>query len=299
MTAMTVTFWGVRGSIPTPGRATARFGGNTSCVEVRVGEERIVLDMGSGLRALGGTYFAEGTKEITFLMSHYHWDHILGMPFFGPAYDPSRRLVVYGAERFGQGAGGALAGQMVGPYFPIDIGAMRAKLDFRLIADGSAFDVGPAHVRAAELSHPGGVLGFRIEAGGRSVVYATDFEHGLGKDEALVALSKDADLLIYDAMYTPESYERHKGWGHSTWAEGVRIAREAGVRKLALFHHEPSHDDRQVAAIEAAARAEFPGAFAAREGRTVTVGGVRRVSGPGRGGAGTSRAPRAAARAAR
>jgi phosphoribosyl 1,2-cyclic phosphodiesterase len=137
--AMTVTFWGVRGSIPTPGRATARYGGNTSCVEVRIGDERIVLDMGSGLRPLGGTYFAEGTKEISFLMSHYHWDHILGMPFFGPAYDPSRTVVVYGAERFGQGAGGALAGQMVGPYFPIDIGAMRAKLDFRLIADGSEF----------------------------------------------------------------------------------------------------------------------------------------------------------------
>ncbi|MFM2152537.1 MAG: hypothetical protein RL199_972 [Pseudomonadota bacterium] len=297
MTAMTVTFWGVRGSIPTPGRATARYGGNTSCVEVRCGPERIVLDMGSGLRALGGAYFAEGTNEVSFLMSHYHWDHILGMPFFGPAYDPARKVVVYGAERFGQGAGGALAGQMVGPYFPIDIGAMRAKLDFRLIEDGSAFDIGQAHVRAAELSHPGGVLAFRIETGGRSVVYATDFEHGLGKDDALVALARGADLLIYDAMYTPEEYTRHKGWGHSTWVEGVRIAREAGVRSLALFHHDPSHDDAAVSAIEAAAKAEFPGAFAAREGRTVTVGAP--VRGARRGGAGTSRGPKAGARAAR
>jgi phosphoribosyl 1,2-cyclic phosphodiesterase len=296
MTAMTVTFWGVRGSIPTPGRATARYGGNTSCVEVRCGDDRIVLDMGSGLRALGSAYFAEGTKEISFLMSHYHWDHILGMPFFGPAYDPTRRVVVYGAERFGQGAGGALAGQMVGPYFPIDIGAMRAKLDFRLIEDGAEFEVGQARVRAVELSHPGGVLAFRIDSGGRSVVYATDFEHGLGKDDALVALARDADLLIYDAMYTPEEYARHKGWGHSTWVEGVRIARDAGVRSLALFHHDPSHDDKAVAAIEAAARSEFRGAFAAREGRSVVVGAP--VRGAGRA-SGTSRGSKAAVKAAR
>jgi ribonuclease BN (tRNA processing enzyme) len=173
-------------------------------------------------------------------------------------------------------------------------------MDFRLIADGSEFAVGSAQVKATELSHPGGVLGFRIESGGRSLVYATDFEHGLGKDEALVALARDADLLIYDAMYTPDEYPRYKGWGHSTWVEGVRIAKAAGVRQLALFHHDPSHDDAQVAAIEAAAKADFRGAFAAREGRTVVVGGRSRapLSGAGRDATGTSRAPRAAAKSA-
>jgi phosphoribosyl 1,2-cyclic phosphodiesterase len=269
-----------------------------SAPESRRGVAVIDTQVNHGLaRRLRDAIARDIGKPILYAVNtHYHWDHILGMPFFGPAYDPSRQVIVYGAERFGQGAGGALAGQMVGPYFPIDIGAMRAKLDFRLIRDGSEFDIGQARVRAVELSHPGGVLAFRIESGGRSVVYATDFEHGLGKDDALVALARDADLLIYDAMYTPEEYARHKGWGHSTWVEGVRIARDAGVRSLALFHHDPSHDDKAVAAIEAAAREEFRGAFAAREGRSVVVGAP--VRGAGRA-AGTSRGSRAAAKAAR
>jgi len=276
MAPMTVTFWGVRGSIPTPGRSTARYGGNTSCVEVRVGDERIVLDMGSGLRPFGRALAASAGARVTFFLSHYHWDHILGMPFFGPAYDPARTVVIHGSDRSGRTVQDALAGQMTEPYFPVSMSAMRAQLDFRPIADGAVVAVGDATVRACELAHPGGVLGFRIEAGGRSLVYATDFEHGLGSDETLVDLARGADLLIYDAMYTPDEYPRYRGWGHSTWAEGVRIAKAAGVRELALFHHDPSHDDAAVAAIEAAAKAEFPGAFAAREGKARLVGRARR-----------------------
>jgi phosphoribosyl 1,2-cyclic phosphodiesterase len=285
MPGMLVRFWGVRGSLATPGRATSRYGGNTSCVECQFEGERLIFDMGSGLRELGRSLASQGGVRATFFLSHYPWDHILGLPFFGPAFDPRSELAIYGATRLGKSVREILAGQMINPYFPVSLGEMRSTLQFRGMENGAVVRVGPFTVHARELSHPGGALGFRIEAGDAAVVYATDFEHGTPADDALIELSQGADMLIFDATYTPEEYDRYRGWGHSTWAEGVKVCRTAGVKKLILFHHEPSHDDRTVDDIVKAARAEFPNTDGAREGRAYEVFGGRSVpvrSGPAR-----------------
>ncbi len=273
MSQLKVTFWGVRGSLATPGRSTAKYGGNTSCVEVTAGEDRIILDMGSGIAQLGKQLRGAAPLKADVFLSHYHWDHILGLPFFGPAYDPRNELVIHGAPRLGKTVRDILAGQMINPYFPVSLAEMRAGLHFRSIDDGGRVHIGETVVIARELAHPGGALGFRIEHGGSSVVYATDFEHGCGGDEALIDLARDTDLLIYDATYTVPEYRTHVGWGHSTWAEGIRIAEAAGARKLVLFHHDPSHDDAAVDEILRQARARFPQTEAAREGRTIALGG--------------------------
>lgn len=266
-----VTFWGVRGSLATPGRQTQKYGGNTSCIEVRAGDERIILDMGSGLRMLGQKLSAARGVRASVFLSHYHWDHILGLPFFTPAYHSDTRLVMYGATRGGKTVKEILAGQMINPYFPVSLEAMRAEMQFRTIASGDKVKVGDAVVRVRELAHPGGALGFRVERRGASMVYATDFEHGCGGDDALLELAEGTDLLVYDATYTVPEYGRHKGWGHSTWREGVKFAKAAGARRLVLFHHDPSHPDRVVERVETLAKAAFPGAEAAREGRTIRL----------------------------
>jgi phosphoribosyl 1,2-cyclic phosphodiesterase len=277
MAELSVRFWGVRGSLATPGRNTAKYGGNTSCVEIRAGDERIIFDMGSGLRELGATLVGQRGVKATCFLSHYHWDHIQGLPFFGPAYDPTAQLTIYGATRGGKSVREILAGQMINPYFPVSLGGMQAELLFRAVENGGSIQVGPATIFARELCHPGGALGFRVTSGDCSVVYATDFEHGLGADDALVELSRGAEMLIFDATYTDAEYEKGKlGWGHSTWEMGVRIAKAAGVKKLVLFHHDPSHTDRQVDAILRAARHAFPGTDAAKEGKVYELPATRR-----------------------
>jgi phosphoribosyl 1,2-cyclic phosphodiesterase len=271
-----VRFWGVRGSIASAGREHAQVGGNTSCVEVRVtgpGRDRaeeslLVLDAGTGLRPLGAEL--RGPVDVHLVLSHFHWDHIQGFPFFAPAYVPGNRIHIYAPERCAVGGDvhAALAAQMRAPHFPVGLEAMRARLDFHAVAAGAEFPVGAARVRAAAGRHPNGVLAYRIDAGGRSLVYATDTEHepGGGCDEELLRVARGADLLIYDAQYTTAEYAHKRGWGHSTPDAGARLATAAGVGQLVLFHHDPAHDDRQIAAIEAAARALFPSTIAAREG---------------------------------
>lgn len=271
MARLSVRFWGVRGSMATPGRSTAKYGGNTACVEVRCGDELLIFDMGSGLREFGNALAGSGPIKASFFLSHYHWDHILGLPFFAPAYDPESSLQIHGATRLGKSAREILAGQMINPYFPVSLGEFRASLEFRNIESGGQVAVGDALVTAQELSHPGGGLGFRVESEGTSVVYATDFEHGTEADDTLVELARDTDLLIYDATYTVAEYRKHKGWGHSTWAEGVKIAKKAKARKLILFHHDPSHDDAAVDEIQALARARFPSTDAAKEGKVYNL----------------------------
>ena len=270
---MEIRFWGVRGSIATSGPATAEVGGNTSCVEVRCGDSVLILDAGTGLRALGVDLMRRGAGrggvEAHLLLSHFHWDHIQGFPFFGPAYVPGNRVSIYGAPLGGKPVHEAFAAQMRPPHFPVDMSAMRAALDFRDVAPGEALPVGEARVRTAVGRHPDGCLVWRVEHGGAAVVYATDTEHDgdTGEiDGGLLDLARGADLLIYDAQYTADEYCSKRGWGHSTAEEGIRLAEAAGVRQLVLFHHDPGHDDAEVERIEAAARARFAGAIAAREG---------------------------------
>jgi phosphoribosyl 1,2-cyclic phosphodiesterase len=274
-----VRFWGVRGSVATAGVDRAGVGGNTSCVEVRCGDELIVLDAGTGLRGLGAELVAAPTPpRVHLLLSHYHWDHIQGFPFFLPAYRPGARIDVYGPgvpARPELTVRELLARQMAGPYFPVGLEAMKAELTGTTVTPGEGFALGAVAVRAAAANHPNGCLAYRIEHGGRAVVYATDTEHDpdAGTPDAnLVALARGADVLIYDAQYTPEEHRARRGWGHSTAAAGAAVARAAGVGKLVLFHHDPGHDDWTVARIEAAARAEFSDVEAAREGTRIDLG---------------------------
>ncbi len=274
---LTTRFWGVRGSCASAGGHTVQVGGNTSCVEVRVGDQLFILDAGTGLRGLGAELMARGEKlDATLLLSHFHWDHIQGFPFFTPAYVPGNRLTVYGPERAAPRGDvrAAIDAQMKAPHFPVGLEVMRAQLAFHALPAGACVPIGAATVSTAAACHPNGCLAYRISAGGRSVVYATDTEHDTHSgaiDRNLLELARGADVLIYDAQYTDEEYRGKRGWGHSTSAEGVRLARAAGVGQLVLFHHDPAHDDWQIACIEAEARALFEPTCAAREGLQITL----------------------------
>ena len=277
--SVTVRFWGVRGSVPSPGAQTAGFGGNTSCVEVHCGGETIILDAGTGLRGLGERLAASGRPVVaSILVSHVHWDHIQGFPFFPPLFLPDTELALYGRPDHGS-LESALRHQMTAPNFPVQLGAVPAALTYGELDLAQPFEVGAAVVRAARLNHPDGVIAYRIEYDGRAIVFATDTEHYPEEiDRDLVALAEGADLLIYDAQYTPEEYAgviggAREGWGHSTWVEGIRVARAAGVGSLVLFHHDPAHDDAAVSAIERSARTVLPGTVAAREGLEIHLAG--------------------------
>jgi len=277
---MQIRFWGVRGSIASPGPETASVGGNTSCVEVRCGDARIVLDAGTGLRSLGNAIAREaGASELTLMLSHFHWDHIQGLPFFVPAYLPETKLAIVGAggDRFS--LRDKLSRQMTEPHFPVQLDDLSAQMSFREARAGQTLELdGGVVVRVARLNHPGGVFAYRIEHAGRSLVYATDTEHYACVDPALEKLAEGADVLIYDAQYTPEEYQGKVGWGHSTYVAGAEVARAAGVGQLVLFHHDPMRTDAGVAAIESAARGLFARTVAAREGLTLSMGDDERAA---------------------
>ncbi|HZJ54854.1 MAG TPA: MBL fold metallo-hydrolase [Myxococcaceae bacterium] len=263
----------MRGSVPAPGAKTQRYGGNTPCVEVRVGGRRLILDAGSGLRALGESLRDPGDPvEADFLFSHYHYDHLQGLPFFAPLAEPGNRFVFHGPRREGRSIQDVLEGQMVPPYFPVTLDHLaRAEIEFRSIEPGEPFDIGPVHLTSTELDHPGGSLGYRLEYGGRTLVYATDVEHTERPAETLVELARDADVLLHDAMYTDTEYEERRGWGHSTWAGALATAEAARVKKLVLFHHDPDRDDRALEAVLKRAQKRFRNTFAAREGQTISL----------------------------
>jgi phosphoribosyl 1,2-cyclic phosphodiesterase len=263
----------VRGSIPAPGSATRRYGGNTPCLEVRAGARRIILDAGSGLRPLGERLRnGGGPVEADILLSHYHYDHLQGLPFFGPLAEPQNRFVFHGPRREGRSVQDVLEGQMVPPYFPVTLDELaRATLEFRSIEPGEPFAIGAVHVASTDLDHPGGSLGYRLEFGGRTLVYATDVEHSERPSEALVDLARGADVLVHDAMYSANEYEQRRGWGHSTWTGALATAEAARVKTLVLFHHDPDRDDRAVDALLKRAQKRFRRTVAAREGLTLRL----------------------------
>jgi len=274
---MLIRFWGVRGSIASPGPETAGVGGNTSCVEVVCGETRFVLDAGTGIRRLGDAWLGEQSPiEATLLLSHLHWDHIQGIPFFVPAYLPSTRLSVMGPFGDKMTLRETLSHQMRAPVFPVRLEELSADIRTRELRGGETFHVGDAVVRTTKTNHPGGGLAYRIEHGGHSVVYATDTEHYACVDPAMRAIADGADVLVYDSQYTPEEYSGDRGrskvgWGHSTFEAGAALARSAAVGRYVLFHHDPQRDDQAVAAVEARARTLFAASIAAREGMTLTL----------------------------
>ncbi len=251
---------------------------------MRCGERVLVFDLGSGARALGESLRAQGTPSSADLfVSHYHYDHLQGLPFFTPMFDARNHFVIRGPTRAERDVRSILAGQMAPPYFPVTAEEVfLARVEYRPVAEGDVVALGEAQVRALELHHPGGSLGYRIDFQGHSVVYATDIEHGSQVDARLADFARAADILIYDAMYTPEEYlgpPGQLGWGHSTWTAAVAAAKAANARRLVLFHHDPERDDAAMRALEHKARRQLPGTVAAREGLTLHLEQGARRSG--------------------
>lgn len=292
-----VRFWGVRGSIPVPGPDTVYYGGNTSCVEVRAEGELIILDAGTGLRSLGHHLkreFAGKRINLSILISHTHWDHIQGFPFFSPAYDPRNEIRVFALDGPRKSLEATLAIQMESPYFPITMQEMPGNIRFEALKS-LEFDVGAVHVKAAFMNHPGICAGYRLFTRAGSVAYFPDnelFGRQLGpqeatsaevrefaaaRDEQLEQFIRGADVVISDAQYSAEEYAAHAGWGHSCADDVVRLALRAGVKQLFLFHHDPDHTDAQIAQMLAMARrVAAPGGSsllveAAREGLEIRL----------------------------
>jgi phosphoribosyl 1,2-cyclic phosphodiesterase len=262
---LSVRFFGVRGSIATPG-ADRTAGGNTACLEVRAGDTRIILDAGTGLRALGDERMRERIPHATILLSHLHWDHVAGLPFFTPIYIPGQRVEIASGPNGAMSLDQAMRELFRTPFFPVAFDDLGGTMSTRELRSNDRFEIGDITVTMARLNHPDPVYGFRLEHAGQSIVYATDTEHFACVDPTLKKLASGADILIYDAQYTPEEYPAKVGWGHSTWLAGVELARAAAVPQLVLFHHDPGRGDAQLTAIEADARAALPGTMAAREG---------------------------------
>jgi phosphoribosyl 1,2-cyclic phosphodiesterase len=264
-----VRFWGVRGSIACPGEATARYGGNTACVEMRCGDRLLIFDAGTGLRLLGNALDDGAVVDADHFFSHSHFDHIIGLPFFCPAYKPENRFEVWAGHlnpdfTIEQ----ALRLAMQAPLFPVPLDVFKAEMNFHDFSAGATLEPRAGiRVRTAALNHPDGATGYRVEYGGKSVCYVTDTEHVMGApDQNILALIADADIVIYDSTYTDEEFETYINWGHSTWQEGVRLCQAASVGTLVIFHHDPGHDDATMDRIADEAATAFPGAIVAREG---------------------------------
>ncbi len=264
-------FWGVRGSIPAPGEKTAKFGGNTPCVEMLCGAERLIFDMGTGARVLGAA--AGAPFDATIFLSHYHYDHLQGLPFFEPFFDARNRFVLYGPVNGGERLEEVLADQMREPFFPVRAAdVFKAHLTYRDLTPGASVRIGEVDVATLPLPHPGGNLGYRVTYGGKSVVYATDVEHAVDIDEAFLRFAHGADVLICDAMYTEDEYRDAKvGWGHSSWERTARAAELAGVKQLVLFHHEPGRSDAELTKLLRKVRKVRREAIAAHERLTLEL----------------------------
>jgi len=250
-------------------------GGNTPCVEVETEKRQVViLDAGTGIRLLGLDLARRGGRLMAVLLfSHTHWDHIQGLPFFSPAHFRHNRLVILGERRMDGRLEQVLGGQMVDAYLPFTIEDLGADLLIKEVQDGEKLVAGDfTTILPRRLEHPGGVFGYRIACQGKTVVYASDVSHPLGGlDPRLVDLARGVDLLIHDAQFTPDERILYDGWGHSSWLEAVRVAQEAGAARLALYHHDPLHDDDVLEEIERQARELFAGAFLAREGMEIEI----------------------------
>jgi phosphoribosyl 1,2-cyclic phosphodiesterase len=272
---MRIKFWGVRGSTPTPQAENLRYGGNTSCVEVRLGNRLYIFDCGTGLRILGHELRREFNGvpiSAHVFVSHFHWDHIQGIPFFGPLYDKMENRFLFHSSSRTRSLERVMEEQMASPYFPVDVTEMKAHRGFYDIEQGRmALD--DATVHTMWLNHPQGCMGFRLETKEGTVVYATDNEPGDPVfDQNVRKLAAGADVLIYDAQYLPEEYSaRKRGWGHSHWREAINVVMESGAKELVLYHHDPDHDDACIDKVVKEARNYYPKVRAAAEGLEIVL----------------------------
>jgi phosphoribosyl 1,2-cyclic phosphodiesterase len=282
-----VKFWGVRGSIPTPGPTTVHYGGNTSCVEVRADGQIIILDAGTGVRLLGRQLVAEFDTqplELTLLLTHTHWDHIQGLPFFLPVYKPQNHLRILGYEGARHGLEVVLTGQMEDPFFPIGLREVPANVSIEELKDRN-FHIGPVRVQASPANHRGHCVGYRLFTSRGSIAFFPDNEPppaaapaSDAAKRAMIEFLRATDLLIMDTQFDAEEYQQHTGWGHGCVDDVVALALDAEVRRLFLFHHDPNHDDAKVSEMLAharrlvAARKAPLQVEAAREGLTIELG---------------------------
>jgi phosphoribosyl 1,2-cyclic phosphodiesterase len=261
-TSPTLRCWGTRGSIPSPGPQTQRYGGNTTCFEVRRGEHRLILDAGSGIRLLGLDLLRTGGTFHHIFLTHFHWDHIQGFPFFPPLYRPEVELKIVAPRQGNIDVRSLFAGQMGPIYFPVPFSLVAARMSFDHVGE-AAWEVDGMVLRALRVRHPSNVVGYRVEVGSRVICFVPDNEvEGEGYDvggawrRELLDFVRGADILLHDAMYTDQEYEKRRGWGHSTFRQAVRLAEEAEVRRLLFFHHDPERSDEELDAIVSRVRDE-------------------------------------------
>jgi phosphoribosyl 1,2-cyclic phosphodiesterase len=265
--------WGVRGSTPAPGPATERYGGETTSIEVDIAGRRVLVDCGSGARALGGKLAKAGVTDLDILFSHFHLDHICGLPFFGPAYNPTTAIRLWsGHLGAGEDPEEMLCRMMSPPLFPVAFNNLAACECLRFESGTRLTLAGGVDVETMALHHPNGATGFRFTRGGRTLVTITDHEHGNPDfDDAVEAFVQDADVMIYDGMFDDAEYPAHVGWGHSTWQEGIKLAQRAGVRIPVIFHHHPDRTDDQLDRYAEEARRRVPGALFASQGLEIPL----------------------------
>ncbi len=274
---MKITFYGTRGSIPVSEPDYIEFGGNTACILITFNNGRVaILDAGTGIRKLGNDLIAQENKQFDDMilgLSHTHWDHIQGFPFFKPAYDPRRHFTISIGSRDNTRTGlqSIFAAQMEHEYFPIPLHAMGATFSFWEPDVAKVNQLRGINLDASLHNHPGGAYGYRIDENGKTIVYCTDVEHGDHINPEVVELAHKADLLIHDAQYTPEELNSKVGWGHSSWEQAGQVASEAEVRKLVLFHHDPEHNDDFLLQMEKDCQSIFANTVSAREGLTITI----------------------------
>jgi len=270
----TVRFWGARGSIPVSGPDFARYGGDSSCVEMRCGEHLLMFDAGSGLKHAGVEIEKEGLKRLDMFFSHCHWDHIFGIPFFMPFYRSSTKIRIWSGHLAGvMTTHDMIAGIMKAPYFPIVPEIFIADVNYRDFKPGDILTPYDGIVmKTASLNHPNAAVGYRVEFHGKCACYITDTEHVPGKlDQNVLKLIDHADLVIYDAAFVESEMPRYRGFGHSSWEEGVRLCKAAHAKKLAIFHHSPLRNDDELDQIGKDAHAAFAGAFVARQGQVIAL----------------------------